>query len=221
MDRRAHAHRRRLLRPGSQPPGSRNTTTSPRWISSGLSASLFTSTRSLTSSVSSIDSDGMQERLHQERLDEQRDQQRGDQGDRQLAQEGPSSRQPLRRRPTVCFGRRRRPTASTPIVRGRASELSATEPASFGCWNVSGRCSDLGPVERPHDGERPTDHVARPGRSPDPAGSRCARLSSETDRWSPITQSLPGRHLDRPEVGLRRRAEVARVEIAARRAARR
>src|SRR5690242_18100621 len=44
---------------GSQPPGSLNTTMSPRFRSNGPGVSLETSTRSPTSNVSSMETDGM------------------------------------------------------------------------------------------------------------------------------------------------------------------
>ncbi len=67
---------------GSQPPGSRNTTTSPCSIGMSFGSSWLTMIRSLMRSVSSIDAGRDVERADQERLDEERDQQ-GSQEDQQ------------------------------------------------------------------------------------------------------------------------------------------
>ena len=200
---------------------------SPRWISSGLSASLLTSTRSL-------DQQGVLhrprrdvERLHQERLDEQREDsavitmpgssRRNDLRlglarrvrTRATARAGRGARLGLRSAAATARRRRsaeRRPSSvvmasSFRPVGGDAGQRAASRaPASS--WSASEGSAGTGrpgPAARRRD-DRPITLSLRHHAA---AGSpRWARESSESARWSPISQSRPAGTVDGERLGV-------------------
>ena len=168
-----------------------------------------TSTRSSTSSVFSIEPGRDEERLHEEGLDEHRDHQGGDHDAGQLAPE----RLALRRGPA---GPRRGRSAglgggtSGTAATGGQPTAAAVVGRHRGRPSVPGRrqCAPRGralravasrrPADRGRAGQtihHPADHVSS-GTVPPPGDPEVGPGVAESERWSPISHSLPSGHVD-------------------------